>query len=142
MPLVDIVALTLLALILVLLILVIARQRYMLRSAGGIAMAVARGSRWLYGVARYDGDELRWYRALGVGTRPSRIWRRDSLTVLDRRSPEPSEANALPPTAVVVRCSDGSTARYGSTSNELSIAFADGAYTGFVSWLESARPRA
>ena len=100
-------------------------------------MAVARGSRWLYGVARYDGDELRWYRALGIGTRPSRVLRRDTLEVLETRPPNESELNALPPTAVVVLCSDPSLERFGSTSHRMTIAFADGAYTGFKSWQEA-----
>ena len=60
--------------------LIIARQRYMLRSPGGIPLATRRlgggrrpnsGTRGVYGVGRYNGDELRWYRALGIGTRPT-----------------------------------------------------------------------
>ena len=37
----------------------------MLRAAGAIPLAMRiRAGRWVYGIARYDGDELRYYRAL------------------------------------------------------------------------------
>ena len=64
-------------------------------------------ARWQYGVARFAGGELRWYRSLGVGTRPNRVLRRREVTVLGRRPPLQSEQQSLPSTAVVVQCRDG-----------------------------------
>ncbi|SHF66993.1 Protein of unknown function [Jatrophihabitans endophyticus] len=113
---------------------VLARQRYMLRLSGAVPFAVQRGQRWLYGIGRYQGGELRWYRALGVGTRPSRVLRQGQVEVLARRTRLPAEANSLPPSAVIVECrAEGET---------FSLALGESAYTGFVSWLESSAPRA
>jgi hypothetical protein len=111
---------------------ILARQRHMLRSAGAVPMAVQRGTRWLYGIGRYQDGELRFYRALGWGTRPSRVLRRGKVEVLGRRAPLDSEAGVLPPTAVVVECRvDGET---------VAFAIGESAFTGFVSWLESSAP--
>jgi hypothetical protein len=112
---------------------ILARQRYMLRATGAVPLAVQRGNRWLYGVGRYQGGELRFYRALGVGTRPSRVLRRGHVEVLGRRAPRDNERGSLPPTVVVVECrADGDT---------FAIAIGESAFTGFVSWLESSAPR-
>jgi hypothetical protein len=112
---------------------ILARQRHMLRSTGAVPMAMQRGTRWLYGVGRYIGSELRFYRALGVGTRPSRVLRRGHVDVLGKRAPSDSERGSLPATVVVVECrADGET---------VAFAIGESAYTGFVSWLESSAPR-
>jgi hypothetical protein len=111
---------------------ILARQRHMLRATGALPLAVQRGNRWLYGIGRYVEGELRWYRALGIGTRPSRVLRRGQVEVLGRRAPYESERGSLPSTSVVVECrTDGET---------VSLAIGESAYTGFVSWLESSAP--
>jgi hypothetical protein len=111
---------------------ILARQRHMLRSTGAVPLAMQRGHRWLYGVGRYNGSELRFYRALGVGTRPSRVLRRGGVEVLGRREPSDSERGSLPSTVVVFEC----------RVEDETVAFAIGesAFTGFVSWLESSAP--
>lgn len=113
---------------------VLARQRFMLRAEGAVPVAFrpTEGSRWQYGVARYAGGELRWYRSLGVGTRPSRVLDRRRLRVIGRRKPVPADLQMLPATAVVVECRDGGLPFY--------LALGEGAYTGFVSWLEASAP--
>jgi hypothetical protein len=127
---VDIIAACVAVLIVVLFTAILARQRYMLRSTGALALAMQRGNRWLYGVARYQGGELRFYRALGVGTRPTRVLRRGHVQVVGRRAPYDSERGSLPATVVVVECRiDG---------ENTSFALSESAFTGFVSWLESA----
>ena len=111
---------------------ILARQRHMLRSTGAVPMAMQRGTRWLYGVGRYIGSELRFYRALGVGTRPSRILRRGHVEVLHRREPKDSERGSRPATVVIVECrTDG---------EQVAFAIGESAFTGFVSWLESSAP--
>ena len=111
---------------------ILARQRQMLRTTGAVPMAMQRGTRWLYGVGRYIGGELRFYRALGIGTRPSRVLRRGHVQVLGRRSPLDSERGSLPTTVVVVECrAEGET---------VAFALGESAFTGFVSWLESSAP--
>lgn len=133
---VDVIVVCAAAVVVVLCALVLARQRFMLHAAGSTPMAIraerAGGRRWLYGVARYAGGELRWYRALGLGTRASKVWQRADLAVVSRRSPVEAELSALPATAVIVECqaADGS----------LVLALGESAFTGFVSWLEASAP--
>jgi hypothetical protein len=131
---IDITVLCAAVLVLIVCVLVLARQRFMLRAPGTIPVALrpAVGSRWQYGVARYVSGELRWYRSLGLGTRPNRVLQRRDLSVLSRRSPVPSELTSLPSTAVIVECRDGDV--------DLVLALGESAYTGFVSWLESSAP--
>ena len=132
MRIVDAIAIIALVAVIVVLALIIARQRHMLRTAGALPMALQRGNRWLYGIGRYQDDELRFYRALGWGTRPTRVLRRGKVDVIARRAPLESEAGVLPPTSVVVECrTDGET---------LNFAIGESAFTGFVSWLESSAP--
>ena len=110
---------------------ILARQRHMLRTPGAVWLAMRRGKRWVYGIGRYDGGELRVFRALGIGTRPSRVLRRGQVQLLGRRGPLESER--LPDTAVVVECQlDGET---------FAFAVGQSAFTGFVSWLESGASR-
>lgn len=105
----------------------------MLRVSGAISLAIrVGGNRWLYGVARYVGGELRWYRALGFGTRPSKVLRRSQLRVVGRRAPDPSELKSLPAAVVIVECSDGIETTV--------LALGESAFTGFVSWLEASAP--
>ena len=112
---------------------VLARQRYMLRVAGAIPIAVrARGGRWQYGIARYAGGELRWYRSLGLGTRPTRVYHRAELHVLGHRAPQPEETRFVPAAAIVVDCRVA-----GST---VVMALGESAFTGFISWIEATSP--
>ena len=131
---VDIVVVAVAVFIVVLFGAVLARQRYMLRLSGAVPLAVQRGHRWLYGIGRYQGGELRFYRALGVGTKPSRVLRRGQVEVVGRRERLPAERGSLPKGVVVVQCRVG--------AETLAFAFGDSAFTGFVSWLESAAPAA
>ena len=112
---------------------ILGRQRHMLRATGAVPLALRRGGRWVYGTGRYDGGELRVYRVLGIGTRPSRVLRRGHFEVSGRRGPLPAERHALPATAVVVECQvDDETFEF---------AIGENAFTGFVSWMESGAPR-
>jgi hypothetical protein len=132
---IDIVVVCAAVVILLMCAVILARQRFMLRAAGTIPVALrpSSGARWQYGVGRYAGGELRWYRSLGFGTRPNRVLERGQVEVLGRRSPEQSELQALPSSAVIVECRDGEA--------DLLLALGESAYTGFVSWLESSAPR-
>ena len=123
------------ALIVLAIVLVLARQRYMLRAPGTIPLAIrARSSRWQYGVGRYSGAELQWYRSLGLATRPSRVLQRSQLSVVSRRSPVDSELQSLPVGAIIVQCRVG--------DSDAVLALGESAYTGFVSWLEASAPMA
>lgn len=130
---VDIVAVCAAVVALVACAAVLARQRYLLRVVGAIPMAIrSGGDRWLYGMARYAGGELRWYRSLGLGTRPSRVLRRGELRVSGHRRPQPDELRSLPAGAVIVDCRVGGT--------PLVFALGENAFTGFISWVEASSP--
>lgn len=134
MRIVDALAIVVILVVVVAFALIVARQRYMLRSAGGIALAVrVRGNRWQYGIGRYVGEELQWFRALGIGTRPTRSLRRSELKVLRRSNPSVNDLAALPASAVIVECSD--------SAGPITLGLGEGAFTGFISWLESSAPR-
>jgi len=132
----DVIVVCAAAVVVVLCALVLARQRFMLHADGSTPMALraARtgGARWLYGVARYAGGELHWYRALGLGTRPSKVWQRADLTVISRRSPQENELTSLPSAAVIVECT--------AVDGPAVFAMGESAFTGFVSWLEASAP--
>ncbi|MDT4938543.1 MAG: hypothetical protein QOG80_2214 [Pseudonocardiales bacterium] len=128
---VDVIAVCAAVLLILALAAVLARQRYMLSVAGGQPVAVRVGNqRWIYGIGRYVGSELRWYRAIGLGTRPTAVLDRACLQILNHRPPLDSELGSLPPTAIVVECRNGDGAA--------SLAFGESGFTGFVSWLEAA----
>ncbi|HJQ43950.1 MAG TPA: DUF2550 domain-containing protein, partial [Jatrophihabitantaceae bacterium] len=113
---------------------VLARQRYMLRLAGGQPVAFqVGGGRWVYGIVRYAGDEFRCYRAFGIGTRPTAVLHRANLHIVSSRAPLESERTALPSNSVVVECRN---AERGAV-----LAFSESGFTGFVSWLEASAPR-
>ena len=134
MRIVDLIAGCAAALVVLALATVLARQRYMLGVAGGVPLAVrVRGNRWVYGIVRYAGGELRWYRGIGIGTRPTKVLHRRELSILTHRSPVSSELSSLPPSAVIVECRHGvgGTATFG---------FSQDAFTGFISWLEASAP--
>ncbi|MFN2518526.1 MAG: DUF2550 domain-containing protein [Jatrophihabitantaceae bacterium] len=121
------------ALVVVVLAAVLGRQRYMLRGGGGVPLAVrVRGNRWVYGIARYSGGELRWYRGIGIGTRPTKVLHRSELSIVTHRPPVAAELASLPAAAIIVECRDGQgTATFG---------FSESAFTWFVSWLEASAP--
>jgi hypothetical protein len=130
---VDILALCLLAVVVLVLAAIIARQRWMLNVGGAIPLAVCRhDGRWSYGTARYAGGELRWYRALGIGSRPTRVFSRADLVLISRRSPRGNELSSLPANSVITHCR--------SNGDELLLALGPSAFTGFVSWLEASAP--
>lgn len=90
------------------------------------------GKGWVYGVARYSGDRVEWFRVFSYAPRPRRVLERPSIEVLGRRQPQGSEELALLSDAVVLSC-----AHKGAT---LELAMSDDALTGFLAWLEAAPP--
>lgn len=135
MILTEVVVLVLLAVALLVLLQVWRRVR--LVRSGGIDVALrtrpddaARG--WHNGVARYQGDELVWYRVSSLRSGADLVLDRDSLEIADRRDPTGPESYVVPVGAVVLRCrvADG----------ELEMAMTRDTLTGFLSWLEAAPP--
>ncbi|HEY5832341.1 DUF2550 domain-containing protein [Streptomyces sp.] len=90
------------------------------------------GKGWVYGVARYSGDRVEWFRVFSYAIRPRRILERPAIEVLGRRDPQGSEELALLSDAVVLTCAHRGT--------RLELAMSDDALTGFLAWLEAAPP--
>ncbi|MQY12019.1 hypothetical protein SRB5_21480 [Streptomyces sp. RB5] len=90
------------------------------------------GKGWAYGVARYSGDSIEWFRVFSYAMRPKRVLSRDGIEVLQRRAPEGEEELALLSDAVVLACRHRGV--------RLELAMSDDALTGFLAWLEAAPP--
>nr|WP_240969141.1 DUF2550 domain-containing protein [Streptomyces sp. HNM0575] len=98
--------------------------------AGG--RGVGGGKGWAYGVARYNGDQIEWFRVFSYAPRPRRFLERHCIEVLQRRDPEGEEELALLSDAVILACSLHGT--------RVELAMSEDALTGFLAWLEAAPP--
>jgi hypothetical protein len=92
----------------------------------------ADGKGWVYGVARYSGDRVEWFRVFSYAPRPRRVLERDAIEVVERRTPQGEEELALLSDAVVLTC--------GHCGDRLELAMSEDALTGFLAWLEAAPP--
>ncbi|PVE09766.1 DUF2550 domain-containing protein [Streptomyces scopuliridis] len=90
------------------------------------------GKGWVYGVARYNGDRINWFRVFSYAPRPRRTLERSAIEVLSRRAPEGEEELALLSDAVILGCAHSGV--------RLELAMSDDALTGFLAWLEAAPP--
>ncbi|HCA86463.1 MAG TPA: DUF2550 domain-containing protein [Streptomyces sp.] len=90
------------------------------------------GKGWIYGVARYNGDRIEWFRVFSYAPRPRRVLERPAIEVLARRTPQGEEELALLSDSVVLGCAHRDT--------RLELAMSEDALTGFLAWLEAAPP--
>ncbi|ANW18072.1 DUF2550 domain-containing protein [Streptomyces clavuligerus] len=90
------------------------------------------GKGWVYGVARYSGDRIMWFRVFSYAPRPRRVLERSAIEVIGRRTPEGEEELALLSDAVVLGCLHQGV--------RLELAMSEDALTGFLAWLEAAPP--
>ncbi len=112
-----------------------ARRSVLTRGIGSFSCSLranAGGGGWEHGVARYEHDRLEWFQLFGLSLRPTRSLTRNGLEIVERRSPNGSDAPGLLPGWVLVRCS------YGALT--LEFAMSEPAYSGLATWLESAPP--
>ncbi|GLY28015.1 DUF2550 domain-containing protein [Kineosporia sp. NBRC 101731] len=91
-----------------------------------------RASAWILGVARYGEDTLEWFRIFTVDPRPSRVFVRSQLFLVEWEQPAEQEINSILPGAVIVRCT------YGDEKLDMAMTRSD--YTGFITWLEATPP--
>jgi Protein of unknown function (DUF2550) len=113
------------------------RRGFIARRGGTIELSLrlstmVPGRGWSSGLARFAGDELRWYRIFSFAIRPRRVLSRRGLAVDKRRPPAGEERLVLPSNWVVVRCV--------SHQAPVEIAMAATTLTGFLSWVEGAPP--
>jgi hypothetical protein len=90
------------------------------------------GRGWMLGVARYEGDRLEWYRVFSASVRPTQVFPREVLKVVQRRAPEYPEDLAVMPGHVILECRVGGA--------DVELAMSPEAVTSFVVWLETAPP--
>ncbi|MFD9326901.1 DUF2550 domain-containing protein [Streptomyces sp. NPDC060065] len=90
------------------------------------------GKGWGYGVARYNGDRIEWYRVFSYAPRPRRVLERSAIEVAGRRAAEGEEELALLSDAIILACLHRGT--------RLELAMSEDALTGFLAWLEAAPP--
>ncbi|MEU6097875.1 DUF2550 domain-containing protein [Streptomyces sp. NPDC047079] len=90
------------------------------------------GKGWGYGIARYNGDRIEWFRVFSYAPRPRRVLERSAIEVAGRRAPEGEEELALLSDAVILACHHRGT--------RLELAMSEDALTGFLAWLEAAPP--
>ncbi|MFF7314394.1 DUF2550 family protein [Streptomyces sp. NPDC008137] len=117
------------------------RRRLIQRSGGTFdaslrwdapAQGDANGKGWAYGVARYNGDRVEWYRVFSYSPRPRRTLERSAIEVAGRRVPEGEEELALLSDHVILACLHRGA--------RLELAMSEDALTGFLAWLEAAPP--
>lgn len=110
----------------------LARRVYLARTVGSFDCSIrpAQGAGgWAIGVARYGSGRLDWFRVFSLSPRPSRVFHRDRLEIIGRRTPE--GVNTLAGD-LIVRC------RY--EVEDLDFAMSTNAYLGLSSWAEAAPP--
>jgi len=90
------------------------------------------GKGWGYGIARYNGDRIEWFRVFSYAPRPRRTLERSAIEVAGRRAPEGEEELALLSDAIILACQHRGT--------RLELAMSEDALTGFLAWLEAAPP--
>jgi len=111
-------------------------RRRVLDRAGGTIDASWRRRRvggsfgWSFGVARYDGDRLVWFKTFSLAPRPQHVLRRSSLVIGSQRRPHGAEAVAVVADATIVECMhDGVT---------FELAVPSAALPGLTAWVEAA----
>lgn len=90
------------------------------------------GKGWVFGIARYSGDRIEWFRVFSYAPRPRRVLERHDIVVIERRLPVGQEELALLAGSVVLVCSHNGVL--------LELAMSEDALTGFLAWLEAAPP--
>lgn len=93
---------------------------------------VTRAAGWHFGVGRYRGDELAWYRLTSFRPGATVVIDRTALEIVDRRPPNGAETYVMPQARTVLRCRiDG---------EDLELGMSPGVLTGFLAWLEATPP--
>ena len=85
---------------------------------------------WSFGVGRYDGDRLLWFKTFSLDPRPNHVLRRSSLVIGPRRRPHGAEVVAVIADATVLECThDG---------ERFELAVPSAALPGLLAWVEAA----
>lgn len=112
-------------------------RRSVLQREGGFDMCLRLrstgwGGGWVFGIGRYRGDDLEWFRTFSYGGRPKRLLRRPDLAVVGRREPDAEEVSDLPAGHLVFTCN--------MADGPLDVSMTEAASMAFLAWLEAAPP--
>lgn len=136
----EVVALVVVLLVLPLAVLAL-RRRWLARQGGTFECSlrlrtVVPGAGWALGVARYNEEDLEWFRFFSYSLAPRMRFVRSSVTVLESREPDAVEAVSLYVGQRIVRME--TTGDRGTEPWDL--AMSGESLTGMLSWLEAAPP--
>lgn len=123
--------------VLLILIALLALRRRLLERRGAFDLSLRMGRSllgggWIFGLGRYRGDRIEWFRMFSLSPRPKRIFIRRRLSVQRRRPLEETETYDVPVGHVVLVCRDG--------DEPLEMSMTEEAVTGLLAWLEAAPP--
>jgi hypothetical protein len=112
-------------------------RRTILQRQGGFDLCLRIGQAawsdgWVFGIARYRGDVIEWFRTFSYGSRVRRVLPRRDLTVVGRRVPDAEEAYDLPAGHVVFI--------WEVRGERLEVSMSEAASMAFLAWLEAAPP--
>ena len=112
-------------------------RRRILQRGGGFELCLRLhpghwGGGWVFGIGRYEGDKIAWFKTFGLSLRARRCLPRRSLEVLGRHRPDTEDQRLVPPGHVVLACRVG--------GRTLDMSMEEQAVTGFLAWLEAAPP--
>ncbi len=104
------------------------------RHGGGIPAESFRadGKGWTFGVGRYSGDEVAWFRVFSYSPRPRLVLHRPDIEILGKRHPDGADELALLSGWMIVVCRH--------RAQDMELAMSEDALTGFLAWLEAAPP--
>jgi len=120
---------------------VVLRVRWLTRMGGSFecSLQVDRstpGAGWAFGVARYVGEDLEWFRYYAFALRPGLRVSRQEGQVVTVRDPGPLEALSLYGGHRIVELQAGEAPDVRSWD----LAMSSESVTGFLSWIEAAPP--
>ncbi|MGQ0624374.1 MAG: DUF2550 domain-containing protein [Sporichthyaceae bacterium] len=114
------------------------RRALLTRRAGTFRASLRRGAHddgdgWSYGIGRYHGDRIEWYRLFSLAPRPKHVLTRKLLMIQHRRPVSPAELHSVPLGSLVAVCSHAGL--------NVELATTPASMTGLLSWVEAAPPR-
>jgi hypothetical protein len=135
----EIVAAVVVLLVLALVVLAL-RRRWLARQGGTFECSLrlrtaSPGMGWALGVARYNEENLEWFRFFSYAFAPRMIFLRSEVNVLESREPDAVEAVSLYTGQRIVRIESSA-----ATGETWDLAMSSESLTGLLSWLEAAPP--
>lgn len=118
------------------------RRRWLARQGATFECSVrlsqtTRGSGWALGVARYNAENLEWFRFFSLSLRPRKSFLRNDVRVLQTREPDGVEAGSL---YVGQRVVSFEMTTSPASVETWELAMSPDSMTGLLSWLEAAPP--